>query len=243
MDCLILAGGEASPDLVEKTGVTQRALIPFGGAPMICRVLDALRGVDSLENIAVVADDVVLQTLDGVQKIAAQGRMVDNLLRGLESLSSDEILVCTCDIPLVTAQTFEEFLSGARVKNLEAAYPIVRRAVSEKQFPGGERTYVKLRDGEFTGGNCVLLPRKILPQLREVTDTVYNARKNPLALAKLLGPGFLLRFLTRQLQVAQIEAKAATVLGCRVGAVEMQDASIAFDVDKAAHLETALQKV
>lgn len=204
---------------------------------MVARVLDALRATKSMQQIAVVGGTETLQSLSGVVAVEAGGRMVDNLQRGLAATSSESVLVCTCDIPLVTAATFDEFLRLATARHLELAYPIVRRATSEAAFPGGQRTYARLSDGEFTGGNAVVVPRRIIGPVLELIDAAYNARKNPMALAKILGPAFVMKFLSKRLSIAEVELKASRVLSCRAGAVEMQDAAIAFDVDKPADLD------
>jgi GTP:adenosylcobinamide-phosphate guanylyltransferase len=239
MDALILAGGPAPPELCTATGCTDRALIPLEGQPMVTRVLDALRATSGMEQIAVVGGADTLQAVSGVVAVEAGGLMVDNLQRGLAATSSASVMVCTCDIPLATAATFEELVRLATARHLELAYPIVRRAVSEAAFPGGQRTYARLSDGEFTGGNAVVVPRRIIGQVIELIDVAYNARKNPMALAKILGPAFVMKFLSKRLSIAEVELKASRVLDCRAGAVVMQDAAIAFDVDKPADLDVA----
>lgn len=239
MDALILAGGPAPPDLCTATGCPDRALIPLLDVPMVARVLSALHATPGMEKIAVVGSAETLAAVSGVVPVAAHGRMVDNLQRGLATTSSDSVIVCTCDIPLVTGATFEAFVQLATARHLELAYPIVRRAVSEAAYPGGQRTYARLSDGEFTGGNAVIVPRRIIAEVVELIDVAYNARKNPMALAKILGPAFVMKFLSKRLSIAEVELKASRVLNCRAGAVEMQDAAIAFDVDKPGDLDVA----
>jgi CTP:molybdopterin cytidylyltransferase MocA len=192
-----------------------------------------------MEQIGVVGSAETLGAVTGVVAVEAGGRMVDNLQRGLAATSSESVIVCTCDIPLVTAVTFESFVQLATARHLELAYPIVRRVTSEAAFPGGQRTYARLSDGEFTGGNAIIVPRRIVGQVVELIDVAYNARKNPMALAKILGPAFVMKFLSKRLSIAEVELKAGRVLNCRAGAVEMTDAAIAFDVDKPGDLEVA----
>jgi CTP:molybdopterin cytidylyltransferase MocA len=168
--------------------------------------------------------------------------MTENFARGLDAFKesrSEQVLVTTCDIPLVNAATFEQFVARAQEKKLELAYPVVRRAQSEASFPGGQRTYARLRDGEFTGGNAVLVPLRIANNVHELLNTAYNARKNPLGLAKMLGPGLMLKFVSKRLSIRDVEERASRVLDCRAGAVEMSDAAIAFDVDKPSDWTTA----
>ena len=244
MDVLILAGGDAPPDLATQTGESERALIRVGERAMILRVLDALRDVPKVERVAVVGSSRVLDVCSAfnsdIVRVEAADKMTQNFARGTKALEGgSEILVCTCDIPLVTSQTFNAFLEKARARKLEIAYPIVTRAVCETLFPDGVRTYAKLGGTEVTGGNCVLIPTRVAPNVTTLLETAYNARKNPLALSKMLGAGLVWKFVSKKLTVEDVEAQASRVLDCRVGAVEMSDASVAFDVDKLSHWQSA----
>lgn len=236
MDALILAGGESSPELLEATSFQERALIEIGARAMILRVLDALRATRGIERIAVVGSHRVLDLCDDILRVPCGDKMTQNFARGVSALQTKDenaqVLVCTCDIPLVSSQTFDDFLASARDKKLELSYPIVRRSVSEQTFPNGKRTYVRLRDGEFTGGNAVIVPLRIAHNINNLLETAYNARKNPLGLAQMLGPKLMWKFVSKSLSVEDVEKRAIRVLDCHVGAVEMSDATIAFDVDK-----------
>ena len=247
MDALVLAGGLASAELAAHSGINDRALIELEGETMIARVFDALLATRGIGKIAVVANPEALEAIarearfSNVLPVASGGRMVDNLSRGIAALgsASAQVLVCTCDVPLVKASSFEEFVEAAASRHLELAYPVVRRATCEAAFPGGKRTYGRLMDGDFTGGNAVIVPTRIISQVGVLVDAAYNARKNPLGLAKMLGPAFVVKFASKRLSIADVEARASRVLGCRAGAVETKDAAIAFDVDKPEDLQVA----
>ena len=232
---------------------------------MVVRVLDALRGTAEIERIAVVASEQVLELCaeshPDILRVPAGISMTQNFGRGMNTLKNEgiatlirngasgvattstnvQVLVCTCDIPLVSPQTFTDFLELARQKKLELAYPIVRRSISEARFPTGKRTYVRLTDGEFTGGNAVIVPLRLTDKVGALLEAAYRARKNPLALAKLLGPDFLWKFMRKKLSIAQVENTVHRVLDCHVGAVEMKDATISFDVDKVSDWKQAVR--
>lgn len=245
MDALILAGGESPPDLAAATGCSDRAMIPIQGRPMIARVLDALRGTTGIEHIAVVGSTA---THAAVTALAPQAILVpsgasmpDNLIAGMRALGEARVLVCTCDIPLVSSATFNEFISSAERQNFAAAYPIVRRETALAAFPGGRRTYATLRDGTFTGGNAVIVPGEAIERLKTLIDAAYRARKNPVGLAKLLGARILFKAASKRLAISDIEQKMTQLLGCRTGAIQMADATIAFDVDKIEDYNVAQQ--
>jgi molybdopterin-guanine dinucleotide biosynthesis protein A len=240
LDAVILAGGAMPPSLVPVTSVSERALIEIEGQTLLSRVVDSLRETPAVTRIICVATPEALLSLDSdVIGLPAGDKMTQNLLLGARAAHSERILIVTADAPLVTGQTWTQFLHGATAQSLEAAYPIVRRQAVEAQFPGGKRTYARLKDGVFTGGNAFLLPKDRLEALETVIERAFAARKNPLALARMLGAGFIVRFATRRLTVREIEAKISSLLGCRGGAVVVGDASIAFDVDKPADLVAA----
>lgn len=243
MDAIILASGETPLELQASHGASERALLPLEGRPMIAYVLDALRQTPQIGRIVVVGGEqtrALLPSLDGeALSIEAKGRMMDNAVAGVRFLGGDEMFICTCDIPLVTGATFEAMIEGTRARGLEAVYPIVRRDVVEAQLPHGKRTYGTIREGAFTAGNAVIVPARVVERLAELFDVFYRARKNPLAMARVMGASFLWKAATKRLSLADAERKISQMIGCNAGGLPMQDASIAFDVDKAEHLEIA----
>lgn len=240
MDAVVLAGGAMPAKLVGATSATERALIEIEGRTLLDCVLDSLRQTPIVTRIICVATPLALQALPSdIVGLAAGDKMTGNLLLGAREAKSERILIVTADAPLVTGMTWTQFLEGANAGSLEAAYPIVRKEVCQEQFPGGKRTYARLAEGTFTGGNAFLLPKNRLESLETLIEKAFSQRKNPLALAQILGPRFIFRFLAKRLMLGEVEAKISSLLGCRGGAVIVADASIAFDVDKSEDLETA----
>lgn len=247
MDALILAGGTAPDDLRDKVLSGDRALIELEGKTLLAYVYEALRQTSGIERIAVAGSPGTLAALSTVAPDAlpapAADSMMDTVVSGLKVLDAPDVLISTCDIPLARASTFEELIAKTRARNLDACYPIVRREVCQAQFPEGRRTYGHVKEGAFTAGNAVIVQSHVIEPMLDFFKASYNARKNPLAMAKLFGGGFLLKALTRQLRVKEAEATMSRLLGCDAGAIEMDDAAIAFDIDKLEHYETALRKL
>lgn len=240
MDAIVLAGGPVPTALQGEVRVSERALIPVQGVPMVHRVISELLNVTPVTRIVCVAPPAVKSALPPEVEWLESGELLSqNLLAGIRAAQSDRVLVATGDVPLATARTWMQFLDGAFVNSLDFAYAVVTREAMEEQFPGGTRTYAPLKDGHFTGGNGFLLPRHRLDEFEALVERAFVARKNPLALARLLGAGFVARAVTRRLSIQDIEEKVGTLLRARVGAVVVPDASIAFDVDKPQDLHQA----
>lgn len=238
MEAVILAGGQIPLALQSVVNAPERALIELGGRTLLDHVLDSLRQTAPVSGIICVTTPLALASLPSdVRGLPSGERLTENLFQGARAAQSERILVVTGDVPLATSQTWLRFLEGAG--SLEAAYPIVSKTDCDAQFPGGKRTYAPLKDGQFTGGNAFLLPRAHLESLESLISQAFAARKNPLALARMLGAGFIARALSKRLTINDVEAKVSKMIGCRAGAVRMSDAAIAFDIDKPIDLEMA----
>ena len=256
MDALVLAGGQTPPELADGLEAGQvapdRALIPLNGEPMLAYTLRALEDCSRVERIAVAGTPGVLAYLaehyPQVLAVESGDSMVENAVRGWERLqeqsgASHVTLITTSDVPLVTGATYEEFLRGFEEKQVDASYAIVTRESCEAQFPGGKRTYANLQDGTYTAGNAVIVAGATVKKLQDIFEKFYRVRKNPLAIAKILGLRFVWRALRKQLTVKELETYLSKLLNARFNAVVMQDAAIAFDVDKIEDYHVAVTRL
>lgn len=250
---LILAGAPNDGPLKEAGQARYEALIEIGGRPMVEYVLDVLREAPTVGPVAIVgppADIRAAVTLKDELLVEPGGGLLDNLERGARALRSaghtGHLLVVTSDIPLVTVEALEAFLArcrerreGASGADFDAYYPMVRREASEARFPGVRRTYVGLRDGQFTGGNFALLNPDMVIERRHLFDQVVALRKDPVGMARLLGFGFIVNFLLRRLSAGDIERIVREKLGIHGAVIDVPHAEVGFDVDKPSDLAIA----
>jgi GTP:adenosylcobinamide-phosphate guanylyltransferase len=237
MSAVVLAGGKASEEIQKLTGVTNRALVPIGGRPMLDYVVDALHASDTVDDVYVVGD---VPSSSRYTQIADQGSLLDNLMAGLNAAGTESALVATSDIPFITAAAIDDFVTQASARKVDIAYPIVEMGAYRQRFGDMKRTTVRLREGEFTGGNVMLLRTEFVTRQPEHIRQAYAARKDVLKLGMLLGPGLLVRLIVSQaiapsvLSLPMIESAAARVLGegTKVAAVITRFPEIGTDVDK-----------
>ncbi|MEW6421722.1 MAG: nucleotidyltransferase family protein [Deinococcota bacterium] len=241
---VVLGGGDPGDPFAAAHGVPVKALIPVGGVPMALHVLRALRASGRVARVAYVGPTI--PDMDPLidERVTDHGTLLGNLEAGVEALKAagllpgERVLVATADIPLVTPEQLAEVLDAAPP---EAAlvYPVVRKGDCERVFPGVKRTYARLREGTFTGGNVFLLDPRLIGQFLPRLRAVLAARKAPLKLAALIGPGILLRLLTRRLTVSELEHRVSTLLGVPARALITGHAAIGTDIDKEADLVLA----
>src|SRR5207244_1453812 len=102
------------------------------------------------------------------------------------------------------------------------------------RFPGSNNEYVRLHDGAITVGCVYLVNPVTLLQNRSHIESLFETRKSQWQMAKLVGLGIALRFLTRQLAVQHIVDRASRILRCRGAVVEDAPPELAFDIDQPA---------
>ena len=174
---VVLGGGDPGDAFAAAHGVKVKPLIPIHGVPMAAYVLQALRQSGRVQRIAYVGPTTPeIEPLIDL-RVTDHGTLLSNLENGVEALSQaglhpgERVLVVTADIPMLTAEQLKDVLDAAPAE-AGLVYPVVRRQDCERAYPGVKRTYARVKDGTFTGGNLFILDpalvSKFLPRLREV---------------------------------------------------------------------------
>ena len=233
----VVLGGSNPNDAFAQEGITTKALYPVGGKPLASYVLAALNASASVSQYIYVGDSTPELRALTSQTLTSGATLASSLQIGLDAalkMQPERILVISADLLWLTEEAVDTFITDA--PDAALVYPIIAREVAERQFPGQKRTYAKLKEGTFTGGNALLLEPHIIPTLLPFVNRAYEKRKNPLSLVRLLGLGFVLKLLTGRLRIGRLERRVSDLLGMRVRAYLCQDASLGADVDEPAHL-------
>lgn len=239
---VVLAGGAAGR--LQLHGPTEpKALVPFAGVPLVSWVLRALQASEIAERIVVVGPEGVGRVAQAIVPpgrlscVMGGDRLADSVALGLgaaSALGPDRVLLATADLPWLTGASVDAFVRSAPEADL--VYTAVERAEMERSFPQQERTYARVSGRHLTGGNVMLLRPSVVPALLPIADRAYRARKNPFALAALLGWDLALRLLVRRLSVAAAERRVSRLLNASARVVLDADPALAADVDRPEHL-------
>ena len=90
----------------------------------------------------------------------------------------------------------------------------------------------KTKEGLFTGGNIMMMDAEVIPAALAKGREIFAKRKKPLELVKMLGVGFIFKFLFHRLTLADVEERGSLVVGFNGKAVVSAYAEIGMDVDK-----------
>ena len=125
LDAVVLAGTDGNPRRL--IAGRNKAFLEVGGKKLIRYVVDALLAADNIGRVFVVGPATdLLEVLEGhsgrVRVIAQRGKMLTNCWAGIEAsedlhrhdtgvpLNQRPILFVSCDLPLVTARSVDDFI-------------------------------------------------------------------------------------------------------------------------------------
>ena len=247
VDAVVLAGAKNTGRLREMDGSYYEASIKIAGRPMVYYVLDALAAVPEIRRIMVAAPSGAFPDDQGnwhgkVSFTAAGDSLLENIRRGIKALNTNaKVLIVTSDIPLLNPGAVSDFILRCQEREADVYYPIISRDVNDHEFPGIKRTYFRLREGVFTGGNMALISPQIFEAYQPIIEQAIAMRKNPWKLSRLLGIKFIFKFMLKQLSIGEIESRVEDVLQLRGVGVISPYPQVGIDVDKPSDLQLARQ--
>jgi molybdopterin-guanine dinucleotide biosynthesis protein A len=241
VDVIVLAGEKK--DISNSSGEEKinKAFYKIKDKYMIEYVVEALRNSGSIDRITVVGpkdklEPVIGGIVDNV--IEGTGSIVSNILLALECFPGEKnILVVTSDIPMITREAIEDFIERCREKDVDLCYSIVDKKINDQKYPGIRRTYARLWEGQFTGGNVFYFDPAIKDKCKDFVEEMLEYRKSPAKMAGVLGFVFLLRLALGILTINAIERKFKSLLGIRGAAIISPYPEISNDVDRLSDLE------
>ncbi len=240
----VLAGGRGSDPVARAAGVAHKALAQVGGQPVVTRVVAALRQARLVDDLVVVTahGSPVGEVLPpGTPSGVAEGNtLLDSTEAGFAYHGArDQLLVVTCDLPLLTGEAVDHFVAAALNTGAELCYSMVEAKELANIHPGVGRLVVHLKDGDYCGGNAVLIGRGFFEREGARINRAFAGRKSGVQLAAMLGVGFIVRFLRRRLTVDDIVQRGRELLHCEVAAICSPYPEVAFDLDRPEHIAAA----
>lgn len=247
---LVLAGRRSTDDPVAAMrGVSHKFLAEVAGRPMLARVLDSLLAADCIGRILVCSDEAeMLPSLlpPGVEIVPAAGTPSRSILAAADTLGAGEaqgrgwpLLITTADHPLLTPAMVEHFCSASLASGADVTAGLAHESVIRPAYPDTRRTYLRFRDGGWSGCNLFAVTRPEGLAAIRFWIRVEQDRKSPWRLARAFGLSTLILFLARRLTLAAAMQRISRAVGARAEAVAMPFAEAAMDVDKPADLVIA----
>ena len=239
---LVLAGSRGEADALSVyAGVSHKGLIQLGGQTLLERVIRALDAAGA-SHIGVSTSDGGVITALGSLKTKAHLEALPastspslSVGQGARALGLP-VLVTTVDHALLQPEWVQQFLgdipAGADVAALLAPEAAVRAAA-----PDTIRSYMKFRDGRYSGCNLFYLRNERALAVIDLWRQVEAHRKQPWKIAAMLGPAMLVGYLLGRLTLDEAVQRLGRKAGVEAAAVRTPYGLAAVDVDKPADLD------
>ncbi|WP_037911929.1 molybdenum cofactor guanylyltransferase [Sulfobacillus thermosulfidooxidans] len=226
---IVLAGQHNDGKLRTISDKEWEAEILLQGRPMVEYVVEALRNSGRVNPIIVVGPPHL--ELHDVIWADVHDDMLENVLSGLNAVDEPTVLIATADIPLLTGYIVNAFLDQADPR-YDVVYPVIEKSVVEAKFPDTHRTYVRLKDGTFTGGNLLMVKKDAVIKSHRTVRDLLSHRKSPMRLASDIGLMTLARWLMGNLRIVDAERRMKTLLDVDGKALIFDYPEVGVDVDK-----------
>jgi molybdopterin-guanine dinucleotide biosynthesis protein A len=252
MDAIVTAGGtpvQGEP-LFDISAGRPKALLDFGGKPMIQWVLDALSQSQIIHRVVVIGlpPFTDLQCSHPMTVIDNQGSILANLQAGVTELQnqggiSPKVLAVSSDVPAVTGGMIDWMVETVQSTDHDVYYNVISRDVMESRFPNSKRTFLKLKDVEVCGGDIAAFDNQFIFNKQKLFEAIIGSRKNPIRQASILGFDTLFLVLLHQMTLLQAEINISKKVGSRAHAIICPYAEMGMDVDKPHQYEQVLSSL
>lgn len=242
---IVLAGGQASPEIQQRFGVAHRALLRVEGVCLLDRVVRALRDSGAISAIVIVGN---VPPVEGCQMLPDGGDFVENVLRPVEELPAEQfVLYATADVPFLSPQAVQDFIQRSRLSGAEMCYPIIPMERCRQEYPHLPRTALRLREGTFTGGNLLWIKAGTLRRQAELLRRAFSARKSVWAMASILGAPIIARVVLAKflspswLSIAHVRRRVEQLMQASAREIITDYAEIGVDIDKPEHIHRLVE--
>jgi molybdopterin-guanine dinucleotide biosynthesis protein A len=252
---VILAGERGPGDpLVKASGACCKAMIEIDGTPMILRVLQALETATRVAARLVSGPEKdQLAAVPELDKLVASQTIgwrtpaptpSTSAYEAMQSIPADQpVLVTTADHPLLTAEIIDDFCTRSQDRDIDIAVGLAPYGLIRESYPDMKKTVLHFSDGDYCGTNLFAFLTERGRQLADFWRRVESQRKSPLRIIRILGWGAVVRYLLGRLTLENALELLSRRLDLRIGAVILEQADAAVDVDSIADHEIVQNKL
>lgn len=239
---ILLAGGRPVPDpLALAAGVAVKPLVPVGGEPMINHPARALLAHPAIGRVIVLtqapelfAGNPATAWLAGHPKVRFEtsgAGIASSLMTLLDRADLPfPLLMTTADHVLLDRAMLDQMVREANGADIAVA--MVERATLLARYPGSRRTWLKFRDGWWSGANIFWFGSGKARPVIALWQEVEQDRKKGWKILSAFGPlallGAMLRILTLRGGIVRVGRR----FGLAARLVAMEQAEACIDADK-----------
>ena len=239
---LVMAGKRSGllDPLAAKAGVSQKAVVPVAGVPMVERVVQQVAECERIGAIRLIAHEPdEIAELPAVSALLNEGRLsfaegkfniVDSVFSGAEGIDFP-MIITTADNCLVTAKGYGEFITKCIDAEAGAAAALARKEDVLAVDPVGQKRFYQFRDGAFSNCNLYWMENRKALNSAEIMRGGGQFVKFPSRIIKAFGFMNLIRFRLGTGSKDKLFEQVSKRFGFKLALIELSDGHYAIDVD------------
>lgn len=244
---ILLAGSRPGVDpLALAAGVSIKPLAPVAGEPMINYPARALLAHPAIGHVILLtqspdpfaADTTTAWMIDHprIRFMASGAGIASSLLALLDRGDVPfPMLLTTADHALLDGEMLDQFISEAA--GADVAIAMVERTTLLARYPQSRRTWLKFRDGGWSGANIFWFGSAKARPIIALWQDVEQDRKKGWKILSAFGPVALMGALLRISTLRGAIARVGRRFGLAARLVAMDQAEACIDADKVADVE------
>ena len=241
VNVLILAGDRTADDpLCHAHGVEGKVLVPLAGVPLLAHVLRAVQSWPRLGQVTLIAPatESHRQVVESAQAPglrldwrAPQARLHDSVRNALMGQSSGELgLIVTGDHALLRTDWLDRVCHAVDA-GADVAVGLASHQTVMAEFPKSKRTRYRFLGGSICGGNVFAFKSPHIMNVLDLWQRMEAERKRPWKMLSLLGPRYVMRYLTGRLSLFDAFARLSALTNVSAVPVVIDDGAVAVDID------------
>ncbi|MEO6912812.1 MAG: NTP transferase domain-containing protein [Candidatus Baltobacteraceae bacterium] len=226
----ITAGGRVSGEFARAIGTEVKALARVGSRTMLDRAIDAARNTGALGIAVIGGDEVRAACGSRVEKVIPESnRGAANLHSALFAWKDERLLLLSSDLPFISSDALGAFIDRVPADTL--GMPVAGADTYREMFPDSSPHITDIGAERVANGSAFLFPAHGAIAVDNLAQSFFEARKNLLRMALLIGPRLLVKFALHSLRIADLEQLASRRLGFPVAAIRDCAPELCYDVD------------
>jgi GTP:adenosylcobinamide-phosphate guanylyltransferase len=225
-------------------GVSHKCVLPVNGVPMLRRVVDALRGSQSISSISISIEtaEVARNSLDKTSNVAIVASEDSAPLSAIVAVRKNPafpVLLTTADHALLTPEMIDYFCEQAELNGADFSVGLARAEVILGAYPQSIRTFFSFGKDRVSGCNLFAVRNEKGLRILEKWKYLEQVRKKPWRLVAAFGAHAFLSFLLGTLSLDSVFRIVSKRLALEAKPILLPFAEAAIDVDKPSDLELA----
>ena len=243
-NAVVLAGDRGLSDPVAQAGKTfGKAAVEFQDVSLLERILTTLKQAQSIGQVFIVGpSQLCLEQVPHLQNIISQydahylepakGPSASAAL-GIKAAEHYPMLITTCDLPLLNAESVDQFCHSVLTLNADFVAGAVEYKHIGKLIPELKKTKYSFVEQQLCFANLFAVLEEPGLKAIEYWQSIENSRKKPFEMVKKIDWMSLLRYKLGKLSLHQVESVLSQKIGARLAVQLFSNPEIAIDVDTA----------